>query len=123
MPPCTREFTAGGKQPPEALFLPEGTVVTDVTVTGPLTNVQGYIPLTPVQTLFAYSEVEQYSLIQGEDEVREAELLVVDGTSRIFVKAQAICDRGSIFVAVVAPEEAAGQVPTPAGTTPPPTDS
>ena len=103
---------------PEGLYLPAGAAVTTVEVTGPLTNVQGWLPLTPVEVRVHYQRLDAVDVISVEDEIIESEVLVSDGTYRLFVKAQAACERGSVFVAVRAQEAEADAVPTPAGTGP-----
>lgn len=102
---------------PAGLVVPDDAIVTSVEPADPITNVQGYIPWTPVQyrvwLQFVAPDVE---VLQIEDEIREAEALVTDGSHRMFVKAQAVCETGSVFVAVVAPEVSDATLPTPSGT-------
>ncbi|HEX9765596.1 MAG TPA: hypothetical protein VGA36_02460, partial [Nitriliruptorales bacterium] len=63
-----------------------------------------------------YQHLSDLEIIQAEDEVFESEILVrTGGGQRVYVKAQAICESASVFVAIAAPEEEAGSVPTPAG--------
>ncbi|MFP5308840.1 MAG: hypothetical protein ACLGIR_04595 [Actinomycetes bacterium] len=100
----------------EGLVLPPGAVVAEASDAGPLVNVQGYLPYTPVQVRVFYETSEVLEQLQIEDEIREAEVLVGDGTHRLFLKAQAVCELGSVFVGVVAPEIAAEDLPAPAGT-------
>ena len=97
------------------LVLPEGSVVTAVTVTDPVTTVQGWIPLTPIQVRVDYAGRADLEVLSVEDEVWESEVLATDGTTRLFVKSRAACADASMFVAVIAPEDAADAVPTPAG--------
>lgn len=97
------------------LVLPPDAVVTQRSQDGPLTNVQGYLPYTPIQIRVFYETRAELDTIQSEDEIRESEVLLGDGEHRLFVKAQAVCDTGSVFVAVVAPEVASDVVPTPQG--------
>ena len=99
----------------KGLKLPDGAVVTRVTASNPLTTIEGYVPLTPIQLRVYYQRLEGLDVLKAEDEVWESETLVTDGTHRLFVKAQAICAKGSNLVAVVAPEAQAGAVPAPAG--------
>lgn len=103
---------------PDGLIIPTEAIVTSVEPADPLTRVQGYIPWTPVQYRVWLQFIADVEVIQVEDEVREAEALTSDGTNRMFVKAQAICEMGSVFVAVIAPEVADAELPTPAGTGP-----
>lgn len=108
------------------LVLPGGAIAAQVLPQAPVTNVQGYIPLTPIQVRVFYLEHAGVEVVVSEDERWESESLVSDGTHRLFVKAQAVCEQGSLFVAVVAPEADAAFVPAPAGgpgagpATPPP---
>ena len=113
--PCTVEPNTIDDEPVEGALLPEGAVLTSQTTDGPLTQIKGYIPMTPVQIRVFYQEQDQAEVLQVEDEVRESEVLLGDGAHRLFVKAQAICELGSVFLAVVAPEDAGAQVPVPAG--------
>lgn len=88
------------------LVLPDDAVVTSVTDADPLTNVQGYIPMTPVQIRVFYQQHPDLTVVSVEDEGFEAEVLSeVDGY-RTFVKAQAVCELGSVFVAVISPAAA-----------------
>jgi hypothetical protein len=112
-PPPPPPLAGGGDV--AGLVLPEGAVVTSITRTDPVVQVQGWIPMTPIQVRVHYAGRSDVEVLSAEDEVREAEVLVTDGSHRLFVKAQAACDLGSAFVAVIAPEDAAGAVPTPAG--------
>ena len=113
--PCTANPDPITDAPAEGAFFPEGAVVTSQQTTGPLTSIEGYIPMTPVQIRVFYQDQDRYDVVQVEDEIRESEVLLADGNNRLFVKAQAICELGSIFVAVLAPEAAGDQVPAPAG--------
>lgn len=114
LPPCASPPAAVAHEPVEGLTLPDSAVVSDVEAAGPITQARGYLPLTPV-------EVRQYyagaglTILLIEDEVYEAEILLADGPNRLFVKAQAVCDRGSQFVAVVGPQDAADAIPVPSG--------
>lgn len=85
------------------LVLPEGAVVTSVADADPLTNIQGYIPMTPVQIRVFYQQHPTLEVISVEDEGFEAEVLTEAAGYRTFVKAQAICELGSVFVAIVSP--------------------
>ena len=114
LPPCG-DPPAATTDPPAPLIVPAGGIVTRVDVTGPLTNVQGWLPYTPVEIRVHYEGLAGWEALQSEDEIWEAELLLTDGGTRIFLKAQAVCQRGSVFVAVLAADDLAGQLPTPAG--------
>jgi hypothetical protein len=114
LPPCG-DPPAAATDPPAPLTVPAGGIVTRVDVTGPLTNVQGWLPYTPVEIRVHYEGLAGWESLQSEDEIWEAELLLTDGDTRIFLKAQAVCRRGSVFVAVLAADDLGGQLPTPAG--------
>ncbi len=105
--------------PADGLVVPPGTILTEQSTDGPLTTVKGYVPMTPVQVRVWYQIQPDLTIIQGEDEVREAEALLDNGEHRLFLKAQAICEEGSVFLAVVAPQVAGDAVPAPAGTVTP----
>jgi hypothetical protein len=113
--PCPSPPPPADVELPPGVLLPDGATVTSVNETGPLTNVQGFVPLTPVQVRVDYSERDDVEILTVEDEGFESEVLLSAGERRLFVKAQAICDRGSVFAAVLAPESAAAAVPTPSG--------
>ena len=113
--PCTAAPKALAEEPAEGSIFPEDTVLTSQQTDGPLTSIKGYIPMTPVQIRVFYEQQDRFEVVQAEDEVREAEVLLADGNHRLFVKAQGICELGSLFVAIVAPEAAGAQVPAPAG--------
>lgn len=106
--PASERSVAGLHLPPEA-------IVVEVQDAGPATNVRGYVPMTPVQLRVHYQRRDDLRKLLVEDEIRESEVLATDGTYRQFVKAQAVCRLGSLFVAVIAPESAADAVPTPSG--------
>lgn len=105
-------------EPTPGLVLPPGAVVTERSDDGPLTTVRGYVPLTPVQVRVLYQRDPAVEIVQVEDEIRESETLVDSGDYRLFVKAQAVCEQGSVFLAVVAPRAADAPVPAPSGGTP-----
>jgi len=113
--PCQPAPPAVEGGPVEGLVMPDGAVLTSIEGTGPITQVQGYIPMTPVQIRVDYQRRGDVQILQVEDEIREAEVLLTADDRRVFVKAQALCEEGSLFVAVVAPAEAADSVPVPAG--------
>lgn len=102
-------------EPVDGLSLPDSAVLTSTTASGPIAEVQGYVPMTPVQLRVHYQTHPTLEVVLIEDEIRESESLVTDGTYRLFVKAQAVCELGSVFVAVVAPESEAQAVPVPTG--------
>jgi hypothetical protein len=112
--PCTVDPNTIDEQPAPGALFPDDTVLTSQTQDGPLTQIKGYIPMTPVQIRVFYQRQDVMEVLQIEDEIRESEILLGDGDNRLFVKAQAICELGSVFLAVLAPQSAGGQVPEPA---------
>jgi hypothetical protein len=117
LPPCEEEF-GRGKKPVQGLIVPEGAVIKRVVSRGPTRNIRGFIPLTPVQIRKHYEGRSDLQILAIEDEIYEAEALITARGFRTFIKAEAVCDQGSRFIAVVASELEAGQVPTPAGGVP-----
>lgn len=121
--PCTSPPPAAadvGTVP--GLYLPDGAVVTAASDTGPLTNVSGYVALTPIQLRVYYLELDllDVEVLQTEDEIRESETLLSDGEHRTYVKAQAACAQGSAFVAIVTAEDSGVDVPALPSPTPVP---
>lgn len=100
---------------PAGMILPDDAIVTSQRIEDPITEVNGFIPLTPVQIRRYYEERADIGIISIEDEILEAEILVELDEYRTFVKATVICDTGSQFVAVGAANVAASAVPTPTG--------
>lgn len=101
--PCDRAPDGAVDRKVEGLALPDDAVVTSVADADPLTNVQGYIPQTPVQIRVFYQQHPDLEVISVEDEGFESEVLTQAGGYRTFVKAQAVCELGSAFVAVISP--------------------
>jgi hypothetical protein len=114
--PCEVEPVAIDDDPVDGLVLPPDAVLTEQADDGPLTTAKGYVPMTPIQVRVFYEESDEVEVVQIEDEVRESEGLFDVGEMRLFVKAQAVCAEGSVFVAIVAPRAAEGQLPAPTGT-------
>lgn len=99
----------------DGLVLPPTAVVTDLVETGPLTQARGYVERTPVEIRVHYGDGSAgVEVLTIEDEVREVEVLATDGSTRLFLKAQAVCERGSFFVAFVAPAGQGELLPEPA---------
>jgi hypothetical protein len=96
------------------LLLPDETVVHTVRRQGPITTVQGFVPMTPVEVREYYEKDPEIQIIVSEDEFVESELLFSNGAVRNFVKARAACRTGSDIVTVIARELTA--LPAPAGT-------
>lgn len=89
----------------KGLTLPDEAVVTSVRRRGlRLRNVAAYIELTPIEFRQFYERQKRLEFFLIEDEVVEAEIFFSDGRHRNFVKARAICERGSKILAIVAPE-------------------
>ena len=101
--PCDSSPKAADAEQPQGLVLPEEAVMIQVTPADPLTNVQGYVAMTPVQVRAFYQRHPDVTVISVEDEGFEAEILFEADARRVFIKAQAVCDLGSLFVAVVSP--------------------
>lgn len=95
------QAVAGNEVP--GLVLPDEAVVTQVSPAEPLTNVTGYVTMTPVQARAFYQQHPDLTIISVEDEGFEAEVLYQVDDWRVFVKSQAVCELGSVFVAVVSP--------------------
>ena len=112
LPACPPPPPASGETV-EGMTAPEGTIVTKVEQQDPLTNVTGYVPMTPVQFETSFRTLEEVTILLSENEVYEAELLITNGTHRTFFKATATCKRGSSLLAVVAPEVDADGLPLP----------
>ena len=88
-------------------------MVTQVQPSGNLTSLQGWAPRTPVEIMVGYLRVDDWRVSQAEDEVFESEVLLVRAGQRLYVKAQATCERGSAFVAFLGSDDA--PVPVPSG--------
>lgn len=88
------------------LVLPTGAEVTRVSEQGPVTQVEGWVPLTPIGVRADFVTRDDVEVLTVEDEVWESETLLSTGTHRTFVKAQGICRTESVFVALVSAEDA-----------------
>ena len=99
------------------LVLPEHAIVTDIASQGPLTQVSGYVAMTPLEVRAWYEDDpgEGVRLLSVEDEVFEAELLLSDQDRRMYLRALALCADGSGLEATVAPAGDADALPTPRG--------
>ncbi len=117
LPPC-EEPPAGSGQEVEGVELPQEAIVGEVTEQPPLVTVRGYSPRTPVQIRRDYAERDDLEVFFIEDEIYESEAMVGNGTHRTYVKATAVCDRGSRLLMVVAPELDASGLPVPAQASP-----
>ncbi len=99
--------------PVPELPLPEASIVSASSEDGALRTAQGYSERTPVEIMVGYLRLEGWTVLNAEDEVFESEMLVERDGLRVFVKAQAVCDRGSQFVVFASDDPAL--VPAPAG--------
>ena len=86
---------------------------------GPLTQVDGFVDLTPIEVR-DYYEDGGLEVLQIEDEGFETEALLSDGTHRMYVKARVLCRTGSNIPATVGAESQAAALPTPAASPSPP---
>ncbi len=99
----------------EALPLPPEGFFTSAREQGALLNTQGYVAMTPLQFQVWVRNRTDLEVITAEDEVHESETLISRDGKRIFLKAAAVCQLGSAFIAIVADEVDAEAVPTPSG--------
>lgn len=112
-PPANPDAAAATELP--GVALPPTTVITHLNDTGPLTQIRGYVERTPVEMRKFYSDGStDLEVLTIEDEIREVEVLLTDGDTRLFVKGQAVCERGSFFTAFLAPAGQAELLPSPA---------
>jgi len=114
-PPCEPPPSPGPDTEVDGLELPPGAIIVVVEPDDPIVTVRGYIEMTPIQARITYEQRTDLILLLIEDEGVETEVLVSNGEHRTYFKAQAVCDRGSLFIAVVAPEIDASNLPTPSG--------
>lgn len=117
LPACQQAPSDSGREV-QGIELPQGAIIDEVTVEAPLTTVRGYAPRTPVQIRRDFAERDDLEVFFIEDEVYESEAMVGNGTHRTYVKATAVCDRGSRLLMVVAPELDAAGLPVPAQASP-----
>jgi hypothetical protein len=113
--PCSEVTDPGLPDVIEGLELPEGAFLTEVTDQGELVRVQGYVPLTPILFQLTFREREDLEMITVENEIHESETLYSDGERRVFLKAAAVCELGSVFLAAIAADANADAVPSPSG--------
>jgi hypothetical protein len=100
------------------LTLPEEAMVFSMQEMGPITQAEGVVEMTPLDVRAYYEGRDDLQLLSIEDERVEAEILVTDGTYRMFVKAQILCATASNFTATVGREEDSAAVPVPASASP-----
>ena len=100
------------------LHLPPESMIFTRSELGPLTQVEGFVDLTPIEVR-DYYESADLEVIQIEDEGFETEALLSDGDHRMYVKARVLCRTGSNITATVGAESQAAALPTPAASPPP----
>lgn len=115
LPVCAEQPSPPPLDEVPGLTLPGEATVFSVYDVGTLTQAEGVVDLTPVEVRAYYEGRDDLQLLNVEDERVEAEILVSDGTHRMFVKAQIACATASNFTATVGTEADAGAMPTPAG--------
>ena len=119
LPACDVEPVADGNGAVDGLVLPPETTIVQRRSDGTVTQVTGWVDLTPVQLLDRYVRRDDIALEQAEHEQFEAELLyevdVAGESQKVFIKAQVACATGSNLVAFLAPAVLQDAVPTPAG--------
>lgn len=113
---CTPPASTG-RAAPVGVTLPAEATVVATDDGGVMTAVDGWVPLTP-RAVRAFYEANA-TLLQAEDEVIEAEILVRTDTTLYYVKAAADCRDGSRLSLLIAPSEQASLVPTPSGSATP----
>lgn len=119
LPACAEQPSPPPLDEVPGLTLPEAATVFSVYEVGSLTQAEGVIEMTPLEVRAYYEDHADLDVVTIEDERVEAEVLVSDGTHRLFVKAQIACATGSNFTATVGTEAEAEAMPTPAGSPPP----
>lgn len=124
LPACDVEPVPDGRGDVDGLVLPSEATIVQRRSDGTMTQVTGWVDLTPIQLLDRYVRREDIALEQAEHEQFEAELLyevdVAGEAQKVFIKAQVACATGSNLVAFLAPAALPGAVPTPAGGASPP---
>ena len=95
----------------EGLVLPPTAVLTKVEQQGGLIRVDAYVEQTPIEVRMFYGQAPDLEIIEIEDEVFEAEVLFGSGDFRSYVKALAVCERGSTLIAFVGPGDS-GELPS-----------
>ena len=115
LPICEEQPSPPNLRDVPGLTLPEEATVFSMQRLGPVTQAQGVVEMMPVEMRAYYEARDDLRVLMVEDERVEAEILVTDGTHRMFVKAQVLCTTSSNFTATVGKESDARAVPTPAG--------
>lgn len=120
LPTCGKAPSPAPDQPPPGAILPPGTRLTAVREQPPLTQLNGYVEMTPIEVRAWVEARDDLTVQLSEDEGYESELLVSRGEYTTFIKARAVCKEASVLAEVIAPREASESLPTPAGRTPSP---
>ena len=115
LPPCGKPPSEDPNPPPPGAVMPPTARLTAVRPQPPLTQLNGYVEMTPVEVREWIEAQTDLEVVVAEDEGYESELLVTDGTWRTFVKARAVCADASLLAEVIAPENSDAVLPTPAG--------
>lgn len=120
LPVCAEQPSPPPLDDVAGLTLPDEATVFSVYDVGQLIQAEGMVDMTPVEVRTFYERRDDLEVLNVEDERVEAEILVTDGTHRMFVKAQIACATASNFTATVGTEDQAGAMPRPAGSPVPP---
>jgi hypothetical protein len=119
LPDCGMPPSPSAEAPPPGAVMPPRSRITAVRIQPPLAQLNGYVESTPREVREWIESQDHLEVVVSEDEGYESELLVTDGRRRTFIKAQAICADASLLAEVIADEDAASMLPTPAGSPPP----
>ena len=120
MPACGKPPSPDPNPPPPGAIMPPTARITAVREQPPITQLNGYVEMTPPQVRAWVEKQSGLDIKQGEDEGYESELLASDGEYTTFIKAVAVCATASLLAEVIAPADASAALPTPAGGTPTP---
>ena len=120
LPECGKAPSPAPNRPPAGSIIPPSTRLTAVREEPPLTQLNGYVEMTPREVRAWVEARDDLTVQQSEDEGYESELLVSRGKYTTFIKARAVCKEASVLAEVIAPREASSALPTPAGRTPSP---
>lgn len=118
LPPCGADPDEQEVGEVPGLVLPDGAVPLKAAVDGPLTTVDAWVGLNPVEVKQWYesSTLGVLKALMVEDEILEAELLMESRTHRLYIKAQSACRDASRLWVVVAEHGAGTFVPAPGST-------
>lgn len=113
LPECVPPTPPGPVEVGPKVPLLDEMIPTSSRTSGSMHQVSGWIARTPREVRAAYENLPGLTLVTSEDEVFEAELLFGAGDRRVYVKANSVCEGGSIMELWSSPEE--GEVPVPKG--------